>query len=160
MSLILEGPDGAGKSTMAEAIARELGWNILKMTANGSQSEEDYREKLACNRIVIDRCWISEQIYAPLFGRAQRLCDSACERLNQICRERPVQIFVVLPPLAVVDARLTRRGDEFGDVVVPNIARIYDDYVAYAQAHPFIHVIHDNDVTELIEKVANDEHRR
>lgn len=158
MSIILEGPDGAGKSTMADAIARELGWNILKMTANGSQSEEDYREKLACHRIVIDRCWISEQIYAPVFKRAQRLCDCACERLNQICRERPVQVFVVLPPLAVVDARLARRGDEFGDVVLPNIGHIYDEYVRYAHAHPFITVVHDNDIARVIEKVKQDEH--
>ena len=38
MPIIIEGPDGAGKSTLAKSLAGALDMNILKMTANGGQS--------------------------------------------------------------------------------------------------------------------------
>lgn len=34
MPIIIEGPDGAGKSTLAKSLAGALDMNILKMTAN------------------------------------------------------------------------------------------------------------------------------
>lgn len=47
MPIIIEGPDGAGKSTLAKALADRLDMNILKMTANGGQSATEYMQKLA-----------------------------------------------------------------------------------------------------------------
>lgn len=69
MPIIIEGPDGAGKSTLAKSLADRLDMNILKMTANGGQSPDEYMQKLACDGVIIDRCWVSEQVYSDLFGR-------------------------------------------------------------------------------------------
>lgn len=73
MRIIIEGPNGAGKSTLAKSLAGALDMNILKMTANGGQSAREYEQKLACDGVIIDRCWVSEQAYSDLFGREPRI---------------------------------------------------------------------------------------
>lgn len=153
MPIIIEGPDGAGKSTLAAKLAKRLDLNILKMTANGGQSAGEYIQKLGCDGIVIDRCWISEQIYADIFGREQRLDDENCEMLTDFCFMAGIPIVVVLPPLYEVVKRLTKRGDEFGDVVIENIEEIYHRYEAWVDEHPQCVLVTDNGITECIEGV-------
>lgn len=154
MPIIIEGPDGAGKTTLANKLAKRLGMNILKMTANGGQSFIEYIQKLACDGVVIDRCWVSEQIYADIFGREQRLPDEEAEALTRACFETGIPIVVVLPQLVEVVKRLTKRGDEFGDVVVPHIEEIYHRYEAWVDAHPGCILLTDNSSTKCLEEVC------
>lgn len=153
MPIIIEGPDGAGKTTLAEKLAKRLDMNILKMTANGGQSLEEYVQKLNCDGIVIDRCWVSEQVYADIFGREQRISDEEAEALTALCGIIGVPIVILMPPLVEVVKRLTRRGDEFEDVVVPHIEEIYRRYEAWAEAHPQCIVLDGNGSTKLMEEV-------
>lgn len=153
MPIIIEGPDGAGKSTLAKALADKLDMNILKMTCNCGQSATEYMQKLACGGVVIDRCWISEQIYADIFGRTQRIDDDACEKLTHMCSVLGIPIVIVLPPLAEVVRRLTLRGDEFGDVVTDNIGLIYRRYEEFAAANSSVITLDDDDVDRCIKEV-------
>lgn len=45
MRILIEGPDGAGKSTLAKSLAGALDMNILRMTANGGRSAREYEPK-------------------------------------------------------------------------------------------------------------------
>lgn len=153
MPIIIEGPDGAGKSTLAAGLARELDMNVLKMTCNGGQSVREYMQKLACDGIVIDRCWVSEPIYADLFGREPRLAADDCEALTECCATVGIPIVVVLPPLAEVVRRLDRRGDEFGDVITDNIELIYHRYEEFCDEHPGVIRLSDNAVDECVREV-------
>lgn len=152
MPIIIEGPDGAGKSTLAKSLAGALDMNILKMTANGGQSTLEYEQKLACNGVIIDRCWVSEHVYSDLFGREPRISEGDAEALTQFCGLVGIPIIVLLPPLRVVTSRLNERGDEYADVVCPNIAEIYRRYEDWAEAHPYAIVLEDNDpATAMVE---------
>lgn len=153
MPIIIEGPDGAGKSTLAKSLADRLDMNILKMTANGGQSATEYMQKLACDGVVIDRCWISEQIYADIFGRTQRIDNDACEKLTHMCSVLGIPIVIVLPPLTEVRRRLTLRGDEFGDVITDNIGLIYRRYEEFAAVNSSVITLDDNDVDWCIKEV-------
>lgn len=72
MNIILEGPDGAGKSTLAKALAERIGWPIKVSEgkpATWHLTLERFRKYEALNRMIIDRHPIySQQIYGPLRG--------------------------------------------------------------------------------------------
>lgn len=145
MPIIIEGPDGAGKSTLAKSLADRLDMNILKMTVNGGQSPREYIQKLECDGVIIDRCWVSEQVYSDLFGRDPRISEDDAEALTDFCRLAGIPIIVLLPPLYVVIDRLNSRGDEFASVVCPNIVEIYKRYREWAEVHKAAIVLEDND---------------
>lgn len=153
MPIIIEGPDGAGKSTLAKSLAGALDMNILKMTANGGQSVPEYVQKLACDGVIIDRCWVSEQVYSDLFKRKPRIDNDDAETLTEFCGLAGIPIIVLLPPLHVVISRLNERGDEYADVVCPNIVEIYKRYQKWAEAHDAAIVLEDNDPTTAVVEV-------
>lgn len=153
MPIIIEGPDGAGKSTLAKSLADRLDMNILKMTANGGQSVREYRQKLECDGVIIDRCWVSEQIYSDLFGREPRIGNDDAEALTELCGFAGIPIIVLLPPLHVVIGRLNARGDEYADVVCPNITEIYKRYQEWAGEHVNAIVLEDNDTATAMEEI-------
>lgn len=153
MPIIIEGPDGTGKSTLAKSLAGALDMNILKMTANGGQSAQEYLRKLACDGVIIDRCWVSEQVYSDLFGREPRIDNDDVEALTEFCGLAGIPIVVLLPPLHVVISRLNERGDEYADVVCPNIVEIHKRYQEWADAHDAAIVLEDNDPTTAVVEV-------
>lgn len=153
MPIIIEGPDGAGKSTLAKSLAGALDMNILKMTANGGQSVPGYVQKLKCDGVIIDRCWVSERIYSDLFGREPRIGDVDAESLTELCGLAGVPIVVLLPPLHIVIGRLNERGDEYADVVCPNIVEIYRRYREWAEAHPYAIVLEDDDPATAMKEI-------
>lgn len=153
MPIIIEGPDGAGKSTLAKSLAGSLDMNILKMTANGGQSVPEYLQKLECDGVIIDRCWVSEQVYSDLFGREPRIGNDDAEALTELCGRVGIPIIVLLPPLHVVISRLNKRGDEYADVVCPNITEIYKRYKEWAEEHDNAIVLEDNDPAIAMEEV-------
>lgn len=153
MPIIIEGPDGAGKSTLAKSLAGALDMNILKMTANGGQSVPEYLQKLACDGVIIDRCWVSEQVYSDLFGREQRIDNGDAEALTEFCVLTGIPIIVLLPPLHVVIGRLNERGDEYADVVYPNIVEIHKRYQEWADAHDAAIVLEDNNPATAMKEV-------
>lgn len=153
MPIIIEGPDCAGKSTLAEKLANALDMNILKMTANGGQSVPEYLQKLACDGVIIDRCWVSEQIYSDLFKREPRIDNDDAEALTELCGLIGIPIIVLLPPLHVVIDRLNERGDEYADVICPNIMKIHKRYQAWAKAHDNVIVLKDNSTMIAMEEV-------
>ena len=153
MPIIIEGPDCAGKSTLAEKLANALDMNILKMTANGGQSVPEYLQKLTCDGVIIDRCWVSEQIYSDLFKREPRIDNDDAEALTELCGLIGIPIVVLLPPLHIIIDRLSERGDEYADVVCPNIMEIHERYQAWAKAHDNVIVLKDNSTMIAMKEV-------
>lgn len=151
MRLILEGPDCAGKSTMAKELAERLQLDIIKSTYYGPKTSDAYRERLACQGAVIDRCWISEVIYSKYFEHISDVDDFTDKLLNDICIKRNIPIIVMLPPIDVIIQRMLERGDDFYSVVSPNVHAIYKDYEEYCAARPHIHVFRDYNPSKMVD---------
>lgn len=150
MSIILEGPDCAGKSTMAKDLADMLGFDIIKSHKDGPKNTDAYRERLACHCVVIDRCWISDLIYSKYFGKSPIVDDFEDELLSEVCTRRHIPIVVMLPPLEVLERRMSERGDDHYSVVAPNLAAICKDYEDYANAHKGVTVVRDYNPQALV----------
>ena len=157
MRLILEGPDCAGKSTMAKELAERLKLDIIKSTYYGPKNIGAYRERLACQDVVIDRCWISEVIYSKYFAHHSKIDDITDRRLCGICVNRNIPIVVMLPPIDVIIQRMMDRGDDFYSVVSPNVHAIYKDYEDYCAARPFIHVFRDYNPSKMVDFLLKNE---
>lgn len=70
MFIFLEGPDGAGKSTLAKTMSEQLGYDIVHFSYPRNQHEKDamfemYTDFIHGNHnLIVDRCWYSDMVYA------------------------------------------------------------------------------------------------
>lgn len=113
LTLVIEGPDGSGKTTLANALSEELRWPLAeKAVAHDTTTTLDlrqYAEKTVeggLQRKIFDRhCLISEPIYGPIMRGGLRHNMSSPLWYNDIWHRflgtRPLIVFC-LPPLDVV----------------------------------------------------------
>ncbi|MFE9445169.1 hypothetical protein ACFYO2_40860 [Streptomyces sp. NPDC006602] len=75
-TVVLEGCDGAGKSTLATRLAREHGFTVIHCprTPDSVNLLQRYQTLLARpGRLVLDRCFLSELAYGPLYCSGSRI---------------------------------------------------------------------------------------
>ena len=73
--IIVEGGDGTGKSTLAEALCQRMGAHYMHLTYRFRDRMDQYHtaalelalKRLAYQPVVLDRWWVSEQVYARAF---------------------------------------------------------------------------------------------
>lgn len=95
--IVLEGPDGAGKSTLAERLAFKYQWPIVH-TGGALKSREEYFERVEAKKlrtasnVIFDRVpMISELVYCSVQGRAPFIHE--WEAMNDLIKLRPVVIY-------------------------------------------------------------------
>ena len=139
--LILEGPDGSGKSTLSQMIQDELGYDVSpRVVSKQATAMTDLKKWVDDNldeglqpRIYDRHRLISETIYGPI------LRESANEgfdqlpwlgpRLRRFYNMKPLIIYC-LPPLAEVKKNIANDPDN--EVVKNHIDQLYSAYVARA----------------------------
>ena len=72
-SVILDGCDGTGKTTLAKIIAAKYGWDICHCTGDDPKDYEFYRQTGKKQNVVWDRHTIGELIYPTVFNRKPEL---------------------------------------------------------------------------------------
>lgn len=146
--IILEGPDGAGKSTLAAAFERRLIGRGVATTVVKSQhgpylGEDDiaghYLDDLASAWAVrhtgaawlLDRSWISEAIYGPLVRNSNRIDVARRRALERVGLAVGAAVVLCLPPYETcLGAYLTRKQLEY----LPSeslLKQVYDGYQTY-----------------------------
>jgi thymidylate kinase len=131
--IILEGPDGAGKTTLAGLLAREL-WEIGRGTVliNPKRSPRqgvliEYKHNLSfylpgCGLdLILDRCWYSDDVYGPHW-RGVGLDQPVRAELDEWAHQRGAVVARLDADDDVLASRLLARGD---DDVSPEDVRLY-----------------------------------
>jgi hypothetical protein len=140
--IIFEGPDGAGKTSLAVRLSRELGIPIAdKVVSSDMTPMTDLaqwtEDNVSCGfqRRIFDRHrLISEPIYGPATRSRQdlRFCDPGwmMEMTARFYACDPIIIYC-LPPIQTVRANVNRE-DTDNAAVKSRIGAIYAGYVARA----------------------------
>lgn len=162
--VILEGPDGAGKTTLARAFER-VGFKYvhlgpLKHVKQGLA--RFYLEAMlpalqGYQPVVLDRSWFSEPIYAEVFREGKtRLCPEDAQMLNRVARRSLAALVLCLPPKEVCLQNFKKRkGEEYLDTET-QLAEVWQLYEKQACPLPWTHYDYTKDVSDqlLIDRVA------
>lgn len=93
MKIIIEGPDGAGKSTLADAISRKTGFPVVHLTnVEADKMDTQFENALALDNVILDRYILSNLAYNNACGATEASDDvkDAC------CRDMEDPNIVVL----------------------------------------------------------------
>lgn len=136
--IILEGPDGGGKSTLAQTHAKAIGAKYVHcgpLTGVRDGLARTYVEAmlpalLGYQSVVMDRCWTSEPIYGAVYrdGR-DRLTTYRTRMLERVAMRCGATMVLCLPPLASCrDAFRKRKGLEYleSEHQLEKVHRAYD----------------------------------
>lgn len=82
--IILEGPDGVGKTTLAEALQEYLGARYIHLTYRWKDKMDLYHRSAIMNcahlaqhhPVILDRWWISEILYAEAYRGGSKFMKS------------------------------------------------------------------------------------
>jgi len=168
MIILLEGPDGAGKTTLAEklrAIISKTAANMVHSVRHGPyaglSSEElcklyfrSMSPALTFNdELIMDRSWLSEPIYADAYRDGYSRVDMPRRRmLERIALSRGAVVVLCQPDFEVCEQAFSARlGDEYLDNV-DQLRQVYSAYEALAlQTH--LTVVHYDYVHDSIEEL-------
>jgi len=172
---IVEGPDGAGKSTLVAAVAAALratcphddvevwhagppppGAHPLDLYARPLY---DYRPGVG-RHIICDRWHVGEWVYPAVFGRPSRADEASRRWLDMFLQARGALLVHVNPPLSRVEAQLRARGDS--TVVpgqLPELFLRYHAEVARSRLRRW-HLTHDSWSAAGVAEVVLEEARR
>lgn len=144
--IILEGPDGAGKSTLIQRLSEDLDLPVAKRACTSTGGPVDNLGHWAAGDVMgwgkfpislYDRHpFISEYIYGPVI---RGHIDPTMERLHPSYRWRFMAeslVVLCMPPLDVVKANLA--AEQQMDGVTNHIELIYALYAAYGSMAPVI----------------------
>lgn len=124
--IILEGPDGGGKSTLAKSLAADHDAMVVhcgpfKQVAAGNLArlyvEAMMPAVLGYQTVIMDRCWLSEEPYGLAYRNgADRLGPDARRMLERLALRCSVAVLNCLPDFEDVEKSfIGRKGGEYLD---------------------------------------------
>lgn len=132
MIIIIEGPDGSGKTTLAEKLSRQTGFPVIHRTQPKSDEEkakmmDSYLEVIKNGKnAIFDRCWYSEMAYGPIMRDASVISYPDMYRLEEQLAKRGALIIYCTDNPFVLWRRCTKRGEDY--------ITDYDTFVGICQA--------------------------
>lgn len=137
--IILEGPDGAGKTTLGEKLATMLG---VPISNHGPYKGEGqiwmrYFDSMVPyykgeRHVILDRCWLAEPVYGAVYrGGTNRIEPWQKRILNHVANSGSVMLVWCLPPVEkCLEAFRSRRQLEMLD----SEQQLRDVYFEYVKA--------------------------
>lgn len=132
MKVILEGVDGAGKTTLAKILAEKYGLDICHCTQYDAADYNFYRQTLRKENVVWDRHTIGELIYPEIFDRKPQLGTEDVRIILHYAKKENVKVFVLTCDMTALYERLNERGNE-DKRIYENLNHINERFKFYAK---------------------------
>ena len=139
MLLIIEGPDGDGKSTLAQRVAALLAetypFDKIEVLKKGPPTQHPLDEyvlplltyrPLQGHHIICDRWHVGEWIYPEVLGRPTQADRAVWYYIELFLQSRGALVFYPRTPVDVLKQRVTERGDDL--IQVHQLAKIHAGY--------------------------------
>lgn len=165
MLIILEGPDGAGKTTLADSLRATLVdhcrvEDLVEVRHSGPPTRHplvEYELALTEYRpdrdwhIVCDRWHLGELIYPHILGRKTVYDEAMHWHIEKFLTSRGALVVYVQRDLDVLTKTLMQRGDDYVTVdVLPKIVDAYDRILAT----PHVLTLHTDPLRYGLERVT------
>ena len=121
MKIILEGVDGAGKTTLAKILADKYGLDICHCTQHDAADYDFYRQTLRKENAVWDRHTLGELIYPRVFSRTQQIGTEDARLVMHYAKQEGVKVLVLTADMHTLLARLNRRQVPESPLIVDNL---------------------------------------
>lgn len=119
MIIIIEGPDGAGKTTLANKLSEQTGYPILHRTKPKSEEEKqvmmgEYLQIVKTGRnVIFDRCWYSEMVYGPVMRDRSVIDYPQMYALEKRLAKQGALIIYCTDSVAALWMRSQKRGESY-----------------------------------------------
>lgn len=119
MIIIIEGPDGSGKTTLANQLSRQTGYKIIHRTRPKTEEDkaimmDEYLQAIrSMENMIFDRCWYSEMVYGPVMRGASVISYSQMYDLERQLAEVGAMIIYCTDAKQVLWARCQERGEDY-----------------------------------------------
>jgi thymidylate kinase len=166
MIVILEGPDGGGKTTLAERLRQLLQkdrmTHVVKHGPYADMNTEDlcrtyFRSMTQAltydDHVIMDRSWLSEPIYGAVYRDGKDRIDMPRRRmLERVALSRGAVVVHCQPDLSLcVDTFRMRKGEEYLDNT-EQLGAVYEAYETLPQRTclPVVHYDYEKDTLEAL----------
>lgn len=97
MRIILDGPDGVGKTTLAKKIQKRFNiTSYIHLTYKDPEDFNFYKTMLSKTDVIFDRSFLSERIYAKIFKREPQLTLEEFSKLTRVVEDEDIIVIICL----------------------------------------------------------------
>lgn len=166
MYVILEGPDGAGKSTLAQKLSADLRCQLIHHGPYKESGPRDLAAKFMASQraalggesLVLDRCWLSEPIYAKHYRQSTSRIWPEHQRMLERAALRAKAVVVLCLPSLQTSLKAFLSGRDEMMQSADQLRRVYSGYSTEFETNlPVIGYDWENDAYEdlrhILEKI-------
>lgn len=119
MIIIIEGADGSGKTTLANTLAKQTGFEVVHRTQPKTEEEkarmfEMYVDTIKSGtNVIFDRCWYSEMVYGPIMRDASVISYPVMYKLERMLAKHGALIIYCTDAPETLWYRCTSRGEDY-----------------------------------------------
>ena len=119
MIIIIEGPDGSGKTTLAEKISKQTKYPIIHRSQPKTEEEKklmmgEYLQTIRSGKnMIFDRCWYSEMAYGPVMRDDSVISYPEMYELEELLAKSGALIIYATGAKAALWQRCQKRGEDY-----------------------------------------------
>lgn len=128
MNIIIEGPDGVGKSTLVEKLKQHYNIDSIRLSYKDPKDFNFYDRILEKTDCIFDRHFLSEIVYSKLFRRGCELSwDETVELFNKT-QDLNIPIFILDTDKEEILKRFKMRPEKENQTIIDNISYLQTEF--------------------------------